>query len=162
MNNNLPKQERLRNKFLIKNLFDYGEKINKSGFICFWHLYNYNGTSNKFGSNSKNINSENILCKDVDINADLDKTVDNKVKVMVSVSKKHHKLAVNRNKIKRLLKESYRLNKNLIHKFVNKNEQLLICFIYTKKDIPLYSKTNEVMIEFLNDIAKKLKKNNNE
>ena len=44
----------------------------------------------------------------------------------------------------------------------DKNEQLLICFIYTKKDIPLYSKTNEVMIEFLNDIAKKLKKNNNE
>ncbi len=252
MNFNLPKEERLNNKTLIESLFEHGDKIYKSGFICFWYKCNLNNnfyndinqnnvsntnvkedinlnnvgdtnvkedinlnnvdiTNNKkditlnnvsntnvkkdinlnnvdITNNNKDINLNNVgdtnVKEDINLNnVDIAnnkkdiicKNYDNKGKrahkgnssnsnvfVMFSVSKKHHKLSVNRNKIKRLLKESYRLNKKLVHNYVNSNERLLMCFIYTKKNIPLYSKTNEVMIDFLNEIANKLKENNNE
>lgn len=182
MNFNLPKEERLNNKTLIESLFEHGDKIYKSGFICFWYKCNLNNnfyndinqnnvsnTNVKEDINLNNVdianNKKDIICKNYDNKgkrAHKGNSSNSNVFVMFSVSKKHHKLSVNRNKIKRLLKESYRLNKKLVHNYVNSNERLLMCFIYTKKNIPLYSKTNEVMIDFLNEIANKLKENNNE
>ncbi len=58
------------------------------------------------------------------------------VRMMVSVSKRYHKRAVRRNRVKRLIKEAYRLNKseaydifgNLDGKVVN------ICYIYLGKE----------------------------
>lgn len=56
--------------------------------------------------------------------------------ILVSVSKKRFKHAVDRNRIKRLIRESYRLNKEtFLNKLEAKNKGLAIAFIYisTKK-----------------------------
>lgn len=77
------------------------------------------------------------------------------LKAGFSASTKNFKKAVDRNKIKRLLKESYRLQRNeLSNLLLWKEKGVHIFFIYTGKDIPgyelLYTKTTAV----LNKIAK--------
>tara|TARA_Y100000385_G_C12808413_1_gene514997 strand:+ start:191 stop:565 length:375 start_codon:yes stop_codon:yes gene_type:complete len=58
------------------------------------------------------------------------------VKSLIVVPKKRIKLAVNRNVIKRRVKEAYRLNKQLLETvLVNKNQQLNLAIIYQKKEI---------------------------
>ncbi|WP_066223011.1 ribonuclease P protein component [Formosa haliotis] len=54
----------------------------------------------------------------------------------VSVSKRNFKLAVDRIRIKRLLREAYRLNKNTY--FNNISSQYAFMILYFGKDIPNY------------------------
>jgi ribonuclease P protein component len=72
------------------------------------------------------------------------KESDEKLKFGVSVSKKHFKKAVDRNYFKRLLRECYRLNKNLI---IDKIEQpVAIMFFYQTKERLSYQEINEKTI----------------
>jgi ribonuclease P protein component len=58
----------------------------------------------------------------------------------VGVSNKNFKKAVDRNRIKRLVREAWRLQKlPLQQKLKEKKRQLNIFFIYTGKEIPEYS-----------------------
>ena len=58
------------------------------------------------------------------------------VRVMVSVSKKRFKRAVKRNKVKRLMRESYRVNKHgLTELLTDKNKQAYISFQYVANEI---------------------------
>jgi ribonuclease P protein component len=53
------------------------------------------------------------------------------------VSSKNFKKAVDRNRIKRLMRESYRLQKNeLLDKLAAGSKSLIIFFIYTGKEVP--------------------------
>lgn len=54
-----------------------------------------------------------------------------------TASKRNFKRAVARNRIKRLLREAYRLNKNVIYDILE-NEQLALFVIYIGKDLPKY------------------------
>jgi ribonuclease P protein component len=76
----------------------------------------------------------------------------------VAVSKKNFKKAVDRNRVKRLLREAYRLQKIELQKQLQiKNKQLVIFFIYTGKDMPvmpdIMEKVNTVL-EFLENLVK--------
>ncbi len=67
----------------------------------------------------------------------VDETIDNPIKIGVSASSKKFKNAVDRNRIKRLLKENYRLHKQPLHDFIlNSNTQVGIFLMYIDKAIP--------------------------
>jgi len=61
----------------------------------------------------------------------------------VSVSKRNFKLAVHRNRIKRMMREVYRLNKNTLYQSLD--EKHLFMFIYLGKSEIDYNKLNDKM-----------------
>jgi len=64
----------------------------------------------------------------------------------VSVSKRNHKLAVTRNRIKRLMRETYRLNKNKID---TKGTTFAVMIIYTSRDVLSFEEINKATIKLL-------------
>ena len=67
--------------------------------------------------------------------------------VLFSVPKRHFKRAVDRNKIKRQLREVYRLNKSILD---NLPEKLCIGYIYTFKEKLPYNTLEQKLSEALN------------
>lgn len=79
------------------------------------------------------------------------------VKVGVGAGKKHFKRAVDRNRIKRLMREAYRLNKSgLLDLAAEKNRQLSVFFLYTGKELPDYKLIEEKMIEMLSKLTRRI------
>mgnify|MGYP001148523699 CR=1 FL=1 len=77
------------------------------------------------------------------------------IKVAFSVPKRNFKLAVHRNRIKRLLRETYRLNKHIL--LNNVDDKYVIMFIYTDKTERNYTVLEEKMDTVLNKFIKKQK-----
>jgi ribonuclease P protein component len=73
-----------------------------------------------------------------------------------SVSNRQFKRAVDRNKIKRLMRESYRLQKNDLFT-VLANKKLAVFFIYTGKTIAPFSEIFEKMSSALQRLGKEFK-----
>ena len=76
-------------------------------------------------------------------------------KVGVSVSKRNFKNAVDRNRIKRLLREVYRHNKNML--IDNNVDGYALMILYISKDLPDYdlvnSKTQALFSKFLGKVS---------
>ena len=74
------------------------------------------------------------------------------LKIGVSVSKKHFKNAVDRNYFKRLLRESYRLNKQLLVE--NLDTKYCCMFFYQTKEKLSYQEINQKTIELFEKFIK--------
>ncbi|WP_027879356.1 ribonuclease P protein component [Mesoflavibacter zeaxanthinifaciens] len=82
------------------------------------------------------------------------------LKVGVSVSKRNFKLAVHRNRVKRLLREGYRLNKNLL--IDNKLDHYTLMILYISKEMPDFKTIDKKMKALLtkfNDQVSNIEKN---
>ncbi len=66
--------------------------------------------------------------------------------VMISVSRRNFKRAVDRNLIKRRIRESFRLNKNLLPE----SPKLVIAYIYTPREILTFAQIQERLVKTLN------------
>lgn len=76
------------------------------------------------------------------------------VQAGVTVPKKNFKSAVKRNRIKRLMRENYRLNKALV--FNNSEGTFAFLFLYLGKEIPSYDSVSTHMKSVLEKFNKKI------
>jgi len=72
---------------------------------------------------------------------------ESKNKVLISVSKSKIKSSVKRNLLKRRIRESYRLNKNII-----KGLGYSFAFVYSSSKILSYNEINKSLVELLNKV----------
>jgi ribonuclease P protein component len=85
------------------------------------------------------------------------------VKIGVSVSKKHFKKAVHRNRIKRLLREAYRKNKLPLHECAHQQSvEINIFIIYTSASLPEWNwlelKMQQLLHKFIEHLNETISK----
>lgn len=111
----LSKNERLKSRKLIEQLFRKGRSFAIAPFKIYYILTLHTNT----GSSSN-------------------------LQFGVGAGTKNFKKAVDRNRIKRLTREAYRLQKNsLLEKLKENGQQLNVFFIYTGKELPSYENVYE-------------------
>ena len=128
MNFTYPKSEKLKSKKTIDLLFSEGKSVSKFPLRLVY------------------------IESDYDIHTDSEQ----KIKMGVSVSKKYFKHAVDRNYFKRVLRETYRLNKHLLTE--NLDKPYAFMFFYQTKERLTYqeieTKTIQLFEKFLVQIKK--------
>lgn len=130
MSNTYPKSEKLKSKNAINLLFSEGKSVSKYPLRLV------------FVENKAEI--------------DLDKPNESKIKMGVSVSKKHFKKAVDRNYYKRVLRECYRLNKHLLIENIQKPYAFML--LYQTADrlsyAEIFEKTQQIFEKFVATLEK--------
>ncbi|MDP9229429.1 MAG: ribonuclease P protein component [Bacteroidota bacterium] len=130
----LGKNERLRSRNLIEQLFKQGKSLDVFPYKVYYLL------------KEKTINIESSILN---------------VQFGVGVSTKNFKKAVDRNRIKRVTREAYRLQKLLLHQITKeKRFQLSVFFIYTAKELSDYNQVKEKVNLILEKIIKLIDENN--
>lgn len=80
---------------------------------------------------------------------------DARSQVMVSVSKRYHRRATARNRIKRLIREAYRLNKaTWIAQLEHHGLYAHIAFVSVAREMPTFEDVERAMLKTLNRIAR--------
>ena len=126
----LPKSERINSKKLIDRLFKGGEAKSMASFPL----------------------RVLFMTEDADSHEPL-------AKMMVSVPKRYFKRAVKRNHVKRLVREAYRHNKQLLFNSLEASEQcktLSLCFIWTDSNLRPYKEVEQKVQNLLQRIAEKI------
>ncbi len=137
MQNTLSKTEILRNKKSIEELFSQGKGFIQYPLRC---VYSYNV-----------LNNDSYTQTDFDIQA------------MFTVSKRYHKRAVRRNKMRRRIKESFRLHKN---DFIVELKQLGVtkikmAFLYVGKEENSFETVDESIKKIIHNVIRKIQKDTN-
>lgn len=128
MNFTYPKNEKLKSKITIDLLFSDGKSLSKYPLRLVFVESDY-GIPEDSGQ---------------------------KLKMGVSVSKKYFKHAVDRNYFKRVLRETYRLNKHLLVEHLDKPYAMM--FFYQTKDRLSYEEINTKTIQLFEKFVLQMKK----
>jgi ribonuclease P protein component len=119
----LGKNERLKSRKQIEQLFSEGKKFTVTAFRVFYLI-------------RETLNNQHSMISKGPAGLPWRVHADN-IQFAVGVSSKNFKRAVDRNRIKRLTKEAYRLQNNeLKEKLIKTGRQLNVFFIYTAKELP--------------------------
>ena len=85
---------------------------------------------------------------------------DSRVKAGVGVNSRNYKKAVDRNRIKRVLREAYRTNKLPLHEYLEShNKQLVVFFLYVDKLLPQQGVLQNKMPLIIQQLIKRLDEN---
>jgi ribonuclease P protein component len=128
MNFTYPKNEKLKSKITIDLLFSKGSSVSKYPLRLVYVESNYG----------------------------IPEGSDQKIKMGVSVSKRNFKRAVDRNYFKRLLRETYRLNKHLLIDKLDKPYAFM--FFYQTKDRLSYAEINTKTIQLFEKFVLEINK----
>ena len=128
MNFTYPKNEKLKSKITIDLLFSKGKSVSKYPLRLVF------------------VESDYGIAEDSD----------QKLKMGVSVSKKYFKHAVDRNYFKRVLRETYRLNKHLLIDHLDMPYAFM--FFYQTKDRLSYEEINTKTIQLFEKFVLQMKK----
>ena len=122
-----PKNEKLKSKITIDLLFSKGKSVSKYPLRLVFVESDYG----------------------------IPKDSEQKIKMGVSVSKKYFKHAVDRNYFKRVLRETYRLNKHLLVDHLDKPYAMM--FFYQTKDRLSYEEINTKTIQLFEKFVLQMK-----
>ena len=128
MNFTYPKSEKLKSKITIDLLFSKGKSVSKYPLRLVFVESDYG----------------------------IPEDSEQKLKMGVSVSKKYFKHAVDRNYFKRVLRETYRLNKHLLIDHLDKPYAMM--FFYQTKDRLCYDEINTKTIQLFEKFVLQMKR----
>jgi ribonuclease P protein component len=82
------------------------------------------------------------------------------VQVAFSVPKRNFKKAVERNRIKRMMREVYRKNKSIVYPLLTgRKEQYAILIIYTGRSVPAFGEVDQKLTLTLKRFSNEIEKN---
>lgn len=137
-NNTYSKQEKLKSRKALEGLFAKGQSFSVFPIKVFYTVTNLSAEDNPT----------------LDPNASL-------VHAGVGVSARIFKKAHDRNKVKRLLREVYRTQKQPLYRMVTMNQQALnVFFLYIGKELPVFADLQINMAKTLEKLIKKLSESN--
>ena len=78
------------------------------------------------------------------------------VQMLVSVSKRHFKHAVDRNHCKRLVREAYRHHKHLLWDALSGDKAIMVAFLWTSRERVPYGIVEQRMVNLLHRMVENL------